>query len=141
MLLGQWDRFWNNLEATGDRTGRLKLVARDNGGATLDDWEGHDTYNRWVSRFDRDLIQKLTALNAFLKGETKTLDGFASVDAWKSAAGFMVPASFETFSKKLAQLVEKRIPALVKRRGDKIYFPPKSADVVQLDAADTGEDD
>ncbi|NOU07196.1 MAG: hypothetical protein HOO99_13555, partial [Hyphomicrobiaceae bacterium] len=48
MLLGQWDRFWNNLEATGDKDGRLKLFARDNGGATLDDWEGHDDYNRWV---------------------------------------------------------------------------------------------
>jgi hypothetical protein len=141
MLLGQWDRFWNNLEAAGDRNGRLKLVARDNGGATLDDWEGHATYNTWVSRFDRDLIARLTALNGFLKGETKEFAGYASVDAWKKAVGFRVPASYDVFAKKLSTLIDKRVPALVKTYGDKTFFPAKSAEVVRLDAADTGEDD
>jgi hypothetical protein len=140
-LLGQWDRFWENLEASGDKNGRLKLIARDNGGATLDDWEGHDTYSRWVSRFDRDLIDKLTALNAFLKGEAKEFAGYTSPDAWKTAAGFIVPASYTTFRKKLTLLVEKRVPALVKQHGDKVYFAPKAADIAALDAADTGEDD
>ena len=55
-LLGQWDRFWENLEASGDKNGRLKLIARDNGGATLDDWEEFENYNRLVSRYDRDVI-------------------------------------------------------------------------------------
>ncbi|MEQ1648835.1 MAG: hypothetical protein ABL898_09645 [Hyphomicrobiaceae bacterium] len=141
MLLGQWDRFWNNLEATGDKDGRLKLFARDNGGATLDDWEGHDDYNRWVSRFDRDLITRLTALNAFLKGEGKEFAGYASVEAWKSAVGFREPASFDTFQKKLAQLIEKRVPALVKQYGDKAFFAAKLDEIARLDAADTGEAD
>ncbi len=141
MLLGQWDRFWNNLEASGDQNGRLKLISRDNGGATLDDWEGHDTYNRWVSRFDRELIARLTALNAFLKGETKEFAGFASVDAWKQAAGFRVPASFDVFAKKLSMLIDKRVPALVKAYGDKAFFTPRSEATVRLDAADTGEND
>jgi hypothetical protein len=141
MLFGQWDRFWNNLEAAGDRNGRLKLIARDNGGATLDDWEGHDSYNRWVSRFDRDLIQRLTALNAFLKGNQREFAGFTSVDAWQKAAGFIVPASSEVFAKKLSALIDKRIPSLVKTYGDKTFFPAKSAEILQLDAADTGEDD
>jgi hypothetical protein len=141
MLLGQWDRFWNNLEATGDSNGRLKLFARDNGGATLDDWEGHAEYNRWVSRFDRDLITRLTALNGFLKGEGKEFAGFASVDALKTAVGFRESASFDTFQKKLAQLIEKRVPALVKQYGDKAFFAAKSAEIAKLDAADTGEAD
>jgi hypothetical protein len=141
MLLGQWDRFWNNLEASGDRNGRLKLIARDNGGATLDDWEQHADYNRFVSRFDRDLIARLIALNAFLKGQANEFAGYTSVDAWKKAVGFRVPASFEVFSTKLSQLVEKRIPALTKQHGDKMFFPVKSAEVVKLDAADTGDDD
>jgi hypothetical protein len=140
-LLGQWDRFWENLEAAGDKNGRLKLISRDNGGATLDDWEGHDTYSKWVSRFDRDLIDRLAKLNAFLKGEAKEFAGYTSPDAWKSAAGFIVPASYDTFRKKLAMLVDKRLPALVKLHGDKVYFAPKAADVAALDAADTGEDD
>lgn len=140
-LLGQWDRFWNNLEAGGDRNGRLKLVARDNGGATLDDWDGFETYSSWVSRFDRPLIETLTTLNAFLKGEAKTFAGYTSPEAWKSAVGFIVPSSYEVFTKKLAQVIDKRIPALAKQFGDKIYFPAKSAEVEKLDAADTGVDD
>lgn len=140
-LLGQWDRFWNNLEASGDRNGRLKLVARDNGGATLDDWEGHEAYSRWVSRFDRDIIVRLTALNSFLKGEAKDFAGFSGPERWKEAAGFMVPESYSTFQSKLANLIDKRVPALVKRYGDKTFFPPKSAEVAKLDASDTGEDD
>ncbi|NOU07072.1 MAG: hypothetical protein HOO99_12920, partial [Hyphomicrobiaceae bacterium] len=119
----------------------LKLFARDNGGATLDDWEGHDDYNRWVSRFDRDLITRLTALNAFLKADGKEFAGYASVEAWKSAVGFREPASFDTFQKKLAQLIEKRVPALVKQYGDKAFFAAKLDEIARLDAADTGEAD
>ncbi len=141
MLLGQWDRFWNNLEAAGDKNGRLKLMSRDNGGATLDDWEGHAEYNRWVSRFDRDVIARLTALNAFLKGEAKEFAGYSSVETWKKAAGFMVPSSFEVFARKLSMLIDKRLPALVKLYGDRTFLPPKSAEIAALDAADTGEDD
>jgi hypothetical protein len=140
-LLGQWDRFWNNLEAAGDKNGRLKLVARDNGGASLEDWEGYEAYSSWVSRFDREVIDRLAALNAFLKGEAKAFAGLTSVESWKTAVGFIVPASYETFQKKLALLTEKRVPALVKQYGDKTFFPAKSAEVAKLDAADTGEDD
>ena len=145
MLFGQWDRFWNNLEASGDKNGRLKLISRDNGGASLNDWEGHEDYNRWVSRFDRDLITRLTALNAFLKGEAKEFAGYTSVEAWKTAAGFLPakeePSSFHVFGRKLSMLIDKRLPALIKTYGDKVYFPAKSAEIVKLDAADTGEDD
>lgn len=141
MLLGQWDRFWNNLEASGDRNGRLKLIARDNGGATLDDFEGYDSYNRWVSRFDRDLITRLTALNAFLKGQAKEFAGYTDVEGWKKVAGFRNAASYQTFAKKLATLIDVRVPTLVKAYGDKTFFPAKSVEIVRLDAEDTGVDD
>jgi hypothetical protein len=140
-LFGQWDRFWNNMEATGDKNGRLKLIARDNGGATLENWDTRDDYNRWYSRYDRDLIDKLTTLNAFLKGKSPEFMGYKDVDAWKKAVGFIAPASYEVFQMKLERMIETRIPALVKRYGDKTFFPAKTAEVVALDAADTGEDD
>jgi hypothetical protein len=145
MLLGQWDRFWNNLEAAGDKNGRLKLISRDNGGATLNDWEGHADYNKWVSRFDREFIARLTALNVFLKGQAPEFAGYKDIEAWKTAAGFLAPAtdppSFDVFQKKLAMFIDTRVPSLVKAYGDKAFFPTKSADVTRLDAADTGEDD
>jgi hypothetical protein len=140
-LFGQWDRFWNNMEASGDKNGRLKLFARDNGGATLENWDTRDDYNRWYSRYDRDLVDKLTALNAFLKGKSPEFMGYKDIDAWKKAVGFIAPASFEVFQMKLERMIETRIPALVKRYGDKTFFPAKTAEVVALDAADTGEDD
>ena len=140
-LLGQWDRFWNNLEASGDKHGRLKLIARDNGGATLNNWDSRGNYDRWVSRFDRDLIEKLTALNAFLKGEAAQFAGFTSFETWKKAAGFMEPSSYEVFAMKLSRLIDKRVPALVKQFGDQAFFPPKAAEVIAFEAADTGEDD
>lgn len=140
-LLGQWDRFWDNLEASGDKSGRLKLVARDNGGATLDDWDDYETYNRWVSRYDRDLIERLTSLNAFLKGKATAFSGYDSVASWKAAVGFLNASSFDAFSQKLATLVETRVPALSAKYGDRAFFPPKSPDTAALDAADTCEDD
>lgn len=140
-LLGQWDRFWANLEASGDKDGRLKLVARDNGGATLDDWDDYEIYNRWVSRYDRGLIERLTALNAFLKGETKAFGGFTSPQTWKAATGFLAPSSYDTFCKKLALLIDERVPGLVKQFGDAAFLPPKSPEAGLLDAADTGDDD
>jgi hypothetical protein len=140
-LFGQWDRFWNNLEASGDKNGRLKLIARDNGGATLENWDTRDSYNRWFSRFDRDQIERLTALNAFLKGKAPEFVGFKDIEAWKKAVGFISPASYEVFQMKLARLIETRVPTLVKRYGDKAFFAAKTAEVLALDAADTGEDE
>jgi hypothetical protein len=140
-LFGQWDRFWNNLEASGDKNGRLKLIARDNGGATLENWDTRDSYNRWFSRFDRDLIDRLTNLSAFLKGSAPEFAGYRDIEAWKTAVGFISPASYEVFQMKLARLIETRVPSLVKRYGDKTFFPPKTAEVAALDAADTGEDE
>jgi hypothetical protein len=140
-LFGQWDRFWNNLEASGDKNGRLKLIARDNGGATLENWDTRDDYNRWYSRFDRDLIDRLTALNAFLKGTSTEFAGYKDIEAWKKAVGFISPTSYEVFQMKLSRLIDTRLPALVKRYGDQTFFPAKTPEVLALDAADTGEDE
>jgi hypothetical protein len=140
-LFGQWDRFWNNLEASGDKNGRLKLIARDNGGATLNNWDSRGAYDAWVSRFDRELIDTLTALNAFLKGNAPQFAGYTSIASWTDAVGFMDPSSIEVFTMKLSRLIDTRIPALVQRYGDTVFFPQKSAEVLAYEAADTGEDD
>jgi hypothetical protein len=140
-LFGQWDRFWNNLEASGDKNGRLKLIARDNGGATLNNWDSRSAYDGWVSRFDRELIDKLTALNAFLKGNAPQFAGYTSIASWTDAVGFMDPSSIEVFTMKLSRLIDTRIPVLMKRYGDNVFFTQKSAEVSTYEAADTGEDD
>jgi hypothetical protein len=140
-LFGQWDRFWNNLEASGDKNGRLKLIARDNGGATLNNWDSRSAYDGWVSRFDRELIDKLTALNAFLKGNAPQFAGYTSIASWTDAVGFMDPSSIEVFTMKLSRLIDTRIPVLMKRYGDNVLFTQKSAEVSTYEAADTGEDD
>ncbi len=140
-LLGQWDRFWGNLEASGDKNGRLKLIARDNGGATLNDWDDYGIYNNWVSRFDRALIERLTGLNTFLQNGNTSFSKFSSPQQWSDAAGFIDPTSFATFRDKLSNLIDKRVPALVAQFGDDTFFPPKSPEAVKLDDADTAEDD
>jgi hypothetical protein len=122
-LMGQWDRFWKNLEAVGDKDGRLRLIARDNGGADVDDgWEWHVSYQKMLSRYDRDVMQRLVGLNAFLRGKTATLGEFKSVDSWKATVGFRKASSFNTFKRKLELLVDKTLPAREKQFGDKIYF-------------------
>ncbi len=128
-LLGQWDRFFRNLEAFGDETGRLQFVARDNGGGTVDDWEWYGLYDKWVSRYDRDVTQRLAALDAFLNGKAPSFGGFDDIEQWKKAVGFLKSSSFDTFKRKLDLLIEKRLPALEKQYGQRTYFdlPPLAA--------------
>ncbi len=140
-LLGQWDRFWGNLEARGDASGRLKFVARDNGGASLDDWEGFDTYSGWVSRYDRQIIERLTRLNALVKGGGGNFAGYTDPEEWRTAAGFISAASYDMFRKKLSALIDERIPALAMKYGDAIYFPGEAAELIALDSADASSGD
>ena len=121
-LMGQWDRFFNNLEAIGDASGRLQFLARDNGGATVDDWEWHDLYERWLSRYDRGVIDRLRNLSAFLHGKDAQFSGFNSVETWKVAVGFSKDSSFNTFKRKLERLIDKRLPELEKQYGARTYF-------------------
>jgi hypothetical protein len=125
-LTGQWDRFWRNLEATSDRTGRVRFLARDNGGATLDEWEGewHASYERWVSRYDPDVMRKLQNLSAFLNKTQPAFETFSDVEKWKAAAGFRKVGSYTMFKRKLNLLIDKRLPMLEKQYGAKVYFPP-----------------
>jgi hypothetical protein len=122
-LMGQWDRFWKNLEATGDVNGRLHLLARDNGGADVDDgWEWHATYLKILTRYDRSVMEQLIQLNAFLQGRTATLGAFTSVESWKTTLGFRKPQSFNTFKRKLALLVGQTLPNLEAKFGKNVYF-------------------
>ena len=134
-LTGQWDRFANNLEATIGADGHLRLIARDNGGATvndmaLGDWtSSFNPYNSWLSRYDRAAIERLEDLNEFLQGRAGSFDDFTSVEAWKTAMGFQKQNSFTTFKRKVALLVEKKIPELERQHGLRAYFtlpPPES---------------
>ena len=122
-LMGQWDRFWKNLEATGDADGRLRLVARDNGGADVDDgWEWHATYQRLLTRYDRAVMDQLVRLNAFLQGRTKELGAFTSIESWKTTIGFRKASSFNTFKRKLTLLTDQTLPPLEKKFGTNVYF-------------------
>ena len=134
-LMGQWDRFWKNLEATGDSNGRLHLMARDNGGATVNDWEWHGNYDGWLSRYDRNTAAKLRELNAFLKVKGRKFAGFDDIEKWKTAVGFRKPSSFSTFKRKLELLVDKKLPGLDKQYGAKAYFEDRPKVFPQTSAA------
>ncbi len=137
-LLGQWDRFFRNLEAFGHADGRLQLMARDNGGATVDDWEWHSLYDRWLSRYDRKVIQRLEDLASFLRGNDKTFASFDSPEKWKVAVGFLQVGSFNTFKRKLDLLVQKKLPELERQYGTRTYFPLQLSEVPDLESA-TGQ--
>ncbi len=125
-LMGQWDRCMGNLEAIGDINGRLQLLARDNGGADVNDgWEWHSLHQRWVSRYDRLLMDNLRSLNAFLKGRAQ-FAGYKDVNQWKTAVGFRKESAFKTFKRKLELLVEKQVPSLEKQHGAGVYFEAKA---------------
>jgi hypothetical protein len=122
-LLGQWDRFWRNLEASGDAAGRLSLMARDNGGATIEDgWEWHPRYESMTSRYDRAMMNKLQSLHAFLNAKAPAFGDFKSVEAWKTAVGFRKASSYGNFKKKLDMLIGKTLPTREKQFGEKVYF-------------------
>jgi hypothetical protein len=139
LLMGQWDRCsGGNLEALGQKDGRLQFLARDNGGATISEaWKWHELNNQWVSRYDRAVVSRLQRLNALLKGASASPEGFADVEKLKEALGFRRAESYRTFRKKLEMLVEKRIPELTKKYGDRAFFA--SREIAQLRSVDEDE--
>jgi hypothetical protein len=72
ILCGQWDR-WSggNLEASINSSGRLYLIARDNGGASMKGTNWINPYLRIVSRFDRNQIQRVQRLVTLLSGNER----------------------------------------------------------------------
>lgn len=75
-LAGQWDRFsGGNLQAYADEKG-VRLVALDNGGATLAGASSYHTLTKgWVTRFDPPTAEALVQLNEFLQGQRPQYQG------------------------------------------------------------------
>ena len=126
MLTGQWDRFsGGNIEAYAHKDGRLQLISRDNGGASLS-WNTSAWYNRyasWVTRFDRQLVERLVALDQFLSGKEGKFENFTSVDQFRKEAGFLSDRSFGKFRGKLSSFCGTHVPKCEKRYGNGAYFP------------------
>jgi hypothetical protein len=71
-LAGEWDRFsGGNLHVVVTK-GRAHFLAVDNGGASFEDDQGYmERFKKWVTRFDRRVVSRLFALEAFLAEEEK----------------------------------------------------------------------
>lgn len=124
MLLGQWDRFsGGNIEAYAFKDGGAQFIGRDNGGSHLlwgDSW--FDRYTRWVTRFDRDLVDQLQLLNDFLDGSVPTFKGYNHPQEFEDALGLQSSRSFAKFQGKLRRFVTEHVPKSEMSFGDDIYF-------------------
>ena len=71
-LAGEWDRFsGGNLHVVVTK-GRAHFLAVDNGGASFEDDQGYmELFKKWVTRFDRRVVTRLFALEAFLSAGDK----------------------------------------------------------------------
>jgi len=65
-LAGEWDRFSGGNLHVYLEAGRARLVALDDGGASFKDDQGYlEKFNGWVTRFDREVVANLFALERF----------------------------------------------------------------------------
>lgn len=116
-LAAQADRFSKGNINAIVQDGIVSLVAYDNGG-TWDKGEFLDLYLSWVTRFDRDVAQRILALNDFLNGKQKAFLNFHRKTDLRNALGLETEdAYWQTFKERLA-VVARHIR---KQKGD-CYF-------------------
>jgi hypothetical protein len=88
-LNGQWDRFSGGNMHCFVENGVVRFVTLDNGGVTTSGAGLAGTYReliltKWVTRYDRETAQKITALNAAASGTGEAL-GFTDPAALRDA--------------------------------------------------------
>lgn len=110
-LAGQWDRFsGHNLHLLLTATGP-HFMAIDNGGANPIDDQGYlEKFTHWVTRFDPDTVERLSALDAFLQ-QGGEFCGFASENALKNALGFKDAKEWHAFKERVRR-VSRHVSAI-----------------------------
>lgn len=124
MLTGQWDRFsGGNIEVYAHKDGRLQFVGRDNGGShLLWGWNWFNKYRGWLTRFDRDLIQELHWLKAFLDGRASEYRSLPAPASFMELIGFSSARTFRAFQEKLNVFLEEHVQVCEDRFGNDCYF-------------------
>ncbi len=120
-LTEQWDRFsGGNISVVKD--GALyRLVAYDNGGAGIGGWgSGYQTrYLSWTSRFDRNVVREVLAMDDFMAGRVTSYLGFRSQPEFLRALGIR---RFERGFRKGVSKVAAHMRATLTREGQDAYF-------------------
>lgn len=120
-LTEQWDRFsGGNISVVKD--GALyRLVAYDNGGAGIGGWgSGYQArYLRWTTRFDREVVEQVLAMDDFMAGRTSSFVGFRNQAEFLKVLGIR---RFERGFRKGLARVAGHMRATVATQGRNAYF-------------------
>jgi hypothetical protein len=125
-LAGEWDRFsGGNLHVVVTK-GRAHFLAVDNGGANFEADQGYlALFKKWVTRFDRRVVTRLFALEAFLAVEEKAEPatprkkflGFSNEQSLAAAMCISTPVDWAVFRRRV-----RAVAAHVRSIGEGAYF-------------------
>ncbi len=114
-LAGEWDRFsGGNLHVVVTKD-RAHFLAVDNGGANFEEDQGNmGRFKQTVTRFDRHLVSRLFALEAFFSPEEKEKPvakrkkymGFADEESLAEAMSISTPVDWEVFKRRVSEVAE-----------------------------------
>jgi hypothetical protein len=120
-LTEQWDRFsGGNISVVKDGT-LYRLVAYDNGGAGIGGWGSgyQNRYLGWTSRFDRNVVREVLAMDDFMAGRSSSFLGFRNQSDFLKTLGIR---RFERGFRKGVSKVAAHMRATLAREGQDAYF-------------------
>jgi len=102
-LAGEWDRFSGGNLHMYVEAGRARMVALDDGGASFKDDQGYlERFKGWVTRFDREVVANLFALEKFCDHPGQNnFRGFRDEAALAKALNINGPGEWDTFKKRV----------------------------------------
>ena len=125
-LAGEWDRFsGGNLHVVVTKD-RAHFLAVDNGGASFEDDQGNmERFKQSVTRFDRRVVSRLFALEAFLAAQEeekpaakpKKFLGFSNEQSLAAAMSISTPVDWEVFKDRIREVAEH-----VRSIGERAFF-------------------
>ena len=114
-LAGEWDRFsGGNLHVVVTKD-RAHFLAVDNGGANFEEDQGNmGRFKQTVTRFDRRVVSRLFALEAFFAPEEKEKPvakrkkylGFADEESLAAAMSISTPVDWDVFKHRVSEVAE-----------------------------------
>ncbi len=123
-LAGEWDRFSGGNLHVVVTNGRAHFLAVDNGGTNFAADQGYMAlFKKWVTRFDRRVVTRLFALEAFLAAEEKPAAtrkkflGFSDEQALAAAMSISTPTDWKMFKRRV-----REVAAHVRSVGEGAYF-------------------
>jgi hypothetical protein len=125
-LAGEWDRFSGGNLHVVVTNGRAHFLAVDNGGANFDDDQGYMAlFKKWVTRFDRNAVARLFALEEFFAAgknerpgaKPREFLGFTDEESLAAAMFIAMPDDWELFKQRVSEVAKH-----VRSVGEGAYF-------------------